>query len=151
MKKINLMIAFCLAISAVNAQQKKSTFVFANGVNLEPQVKNKELSLQFLLHSSAVWKDRVKLTLFGGYTISKEIKAPIFVAELGYEFENNFEHYLKCEKIILKEESIDYYAVGLAYNVKIDKKFVIIPFVEYGKESHEPIWAFGVNCYYKLF
>lgn len=150
MKKVFLMIAlFFFAISAVNAQDKN--FNFTSGINIEPQVKNKELSLQFLLHSSAVWKDRVKLTLFGSYTVSKEIKAPIFVAELGYEFKNNFEPYIKGEKIISKEESIDYYAVGLAYNIKINKKFIIIPFSEYGKEHHESVWAFGVNCFYTVF
>jgi hypothetical protein len=151
MKKSFLMIALLCGVIGAKAQEKtEKDFKFISGFNIEPQIKNKEFSLPILLHSSVVWKDKLKLTIFGGYTISKEVKSPIFIAELGYEFENDFEPYLKGEKIILKEESIDYYAVGLAYNVKIHKKFVIIPFVEYGKEHHEPIWALGVNCSYQF-
>lgn len=151
MKKISIMVFILLAICAHAQQNKKSNFVFGNGVNLEPQFKSEEFVCPILLHSSFSYDEKIKLTLFGGYVFSKEDESPLIVAELGYEFENNFEPYLKGEKVFLtKEESINYYAVGLAYNIKINKKIIFIPFAEYGKEDHEKLYVVGVNFAYNI-
>lgn len=151
MKKFTIIVLILFAICASAQQKKKSNCVFGNGVNIEPQFKSEDFVCPILFHSSFSYDEKIKLTLFGGYVLSKKDESPLIVAELGYEFESNFEPYLKGEKVFLtKEESINYYAVGLAYNIKINKKIIFIPFAEYGKEDHGKLYVLGVNFAYNI-